>query len=141
MSEKEYTEDQLNDFDNILNENLAGGLIQGGNVQEGTVQEGTAGTVQAGTAGTVQADTVQADTAGTVQDVAVSEVSQNLVVPQVVVPQTVEVPSAAQWLTGGLSKQDTVSRLGSLSRTSRIEKQYFENVPEVEVYRTVEGQL
>lgn len=53
--------------------------------------------------------------------------------PEVPVPAVPNVPTASHWLTAGLSKQDTVSRMGSLMRTSRIEKDYLENVPNVEV--------
>jgi hypothetical protein len=66
-----------------------------------------------------------------------SEVSKDSIaggstpVANTVVPTSV--PSASHWLTAGLSKQDTVSRMGSLMRTSRIEKDYLENVPNVEV--------
>jgi len=68
------------------------------------------------------------------------EVTTNAVIQATITPTPIT-PTASHWLTAGLSKQDTVSRLGSLVRTSRIEKDYLENVPEVEVYRTSEGQV
>lgn len=51
----------------------------------------------------------------------------------IVQTSVVPVPPASHWLSAGLSKQDTVSRIGSLGRTSRIEKEYLENTPNIDV--------